>query len=73
MPNPNVEVELNEIDLEECLGRGGHGAVYKVRLCSIPCTLHIEHELHTVNEGKGASCESGLFQDLPREGCYISC
>ena len=29
-PNPNVDLELDEIDLEECIGRGGHGAVYKV-------------------------------------------
>ena len=35
--NPNVEVELNEIDLEECIGRGGHGAVYKVGLVPQSC------------------------------------
>ena len=28
--NPEVDVELDEIDLEECIGRGGHGNVYKV-------------------------------------------
>ena len=31
VPNPNVDLELDELDLEECIGRGGHGAVYKAR------------------------------------------
>ena len=29
-----MDLELDELDLEECIGRGGHGAVYKARLQS---------------------------------------
>ena len=40
--NPHVDLELDEIELEECIGRGGHGAVYKVRLlvCMDTASVH---------------------------------
>ena len=34
-----MDLELDELDLEECIGRGGHGAVYKVRPMALRRTV----------------------------------
>ena len=52
-PNPNVDLELDEIDLEECIGRGGHGAVYKVRFF---CLLLDERAFLVVSKPSVLTC-----------------